>query len=115
MLKKKLDKLKAYNLPAKNVLQTVGPMVNGRLTHRHKTLLESCYSSCLDLASQIKEIKNVAFCCISTGVFGYPKEESAGTAVEVVHNWSKKNPGKIDRIIFNVYTEEDYEIYQRLI
>ncbi len=103
---------RAYNLPSKYVLHTVGPIVNGPLTEKHKELLASCYSSCLDLAAQLEEIRTLAFCCISTGVFGYPKEEAARTAISAVRRWNERHPGRFDRIIFNVFTEEDHEIYQ---
>ena len=61
----------AYNLPCKYVLHTVGPIVSGRLTEEHCELLKSCYLSCLKLAEK-NSCKSIAFCCISTGVFGFP-------------------------------------------
>jgi O-acetyl-ADP-ribose deacetylase (regulator of RNase III) len=104
---------RAYNLPSKYVLHTVGPIVDSTVSSENKALLESCYRSCLDLASELEDIRSIAFCCISTGVFGYPKEEAASTAISAVKKWTEINPGRFDRIIFNIFTEEDYEIYER--
>ena len=69
----------AYNLPCKYVLHTVGPIVSGRLTEEHCELLKSCYLSCLKLAEK-NSCKSIAFCCISTGVFGFPQREAAQIA-----------------------------------
>ena len=104
---------RAYNLPSKYVLHTVGPIVRGSVTNRHRKLLESCYTSCLELASQLGDIKSIAFCCISTGVFGYPHEDAAAAAIETVEKWKACHKVRFERIIFNVFKEEDYEIYQR--
>ncbi len=66
----------AYNLPSKYVLHTVGPIVEGALTQGHRDLLASCYRACLELAEKTG-CGSVAFCCISTGVFGFPKRAAA--------------------------------------
>jgi O-acetyl-ADP-ribose deacetylase (regulator of RNase III) len=104
---------KAYNLPSKFVLHTVGPVVQGRLNKEHCRLLQSCYLSCLTLAAE-KGIKSLAFCCISTGVFGFPKREAAQIAVQTVKAYQEKT-GSAMKIIFNVFAEEDYEIYRELL
>ena len=65
-----------YNLPARYVLHTVGPIVHGRVTPQDRELLASCYRSCLKLASE-HELRSVAFCCISTGEFHFPNQEAA--------------------------------------
>ena len=70
----------AYNLPCKYVIHYVGPIVNGRLTARHEELLASCYKSCLALADD-NGLGSIAFCCISTGVFGFPQRRAAEIAV----------------------------------
>lgn len=57
-------------------------------------------------------LKSLAFCCISTGVFGYPNKEAAELACEAVNDWMRKNPNVYDQIVFNVFKEEDYEIYK---
>lgn len=101
----------AYNLPAKYVLHTVGPIVSGKLTQEHCRLLESCYISCMELAAQ-KGLKTLAFCCISTGEFGFPKLPAARIAINCARSFLKEHGIKI---IFDVFGEEDYEIYSRLL
>lgn len=101
----------AYNLPCKYVIHTVGPIVHGRLTQEHCRLLKSCYTSCLELAEQY-DIDSIAFCCISTGVFGFPKEQAAEIAVGTVKSYLKSHSIKV---IFNVFGDEDNEIYRNLL
>lgn len=101
----------AYNLPCEYVIHTVGPIVQGRLTREHCDLLESCYKSCLEIAAQ-NEIKSIAFCCISTGVFGFPREKAAEIAVKTVREFLKEHDIKV---IFNVFSETDYGIYRRIL
>lgn len=101
----------AYNLPCKYVIHTVGPIVQGKLTEEHCRLLESCYKSCLEIAIKNK-IKNIAFCCISTGVFGFPQERAAEIAVGTVREFLKNHDIEV---IFNVFSQKDYEIYRRLL
>lgn len=101
----------AYNLPCNYVIHTVGPIVRGRLTDEHCRLLESCYKSCLETAVQ-NGIDSIAFCCISTGVFGFPQKEAAEIAVHAVGEFRKTHNIKV---IFNVFKEEDHEIYRQLL
>lgn len=101
----------AYNLPCNFVIHTVGPIVQGRLTKKHCELLESCYRSCLEIAVQ-NQIESIAFCCISTGVFGFPQKEAAEIAVKTVQNFQKSHEIKV---IFNVFKESDDEIYRQLL
>jgi O-acetyl-ADP-ribose deacetylase (regulator of RNase III) len=60
-------------------------------------------------------LKSVAFCCISTGVFRFPNKRAAEIAVETVQDWITIHPGKVERVIFNVFKEEDRKIYERLL
>lgn len=101
----------AYNLPCNYVIHTVGPVVQGQLTDKHCRLLESSYRSCLELAMQ-NGIGSIAFCCISTGVFGFPQKQAAEIAVRTVRNFCQTHTIKI---IFNVFKEEDHEIYNELL
>ena len=103
---------KGYNLPAKHVLHTVGPIIEGPLTEKDRELLASCYRSCLKLAEE-NRLKSVAFCCISTGVFRFPKEEAARIAVSTVRGYLEK--GTIEKVIFCVHGEENLRIYQNLL
>lgn len=101
----------AYNLPCDYVLHTVGPVVQGKLAKKHCKLLEGCYLSCLELAVQ-NQIESIAFCCISTGVFGFPQKEAAEIAVRTVRNFQKSQKIKV---IFNVFKESDDTIYRQLL
>ena len=104
---------KAYNLPCRYVLHTVGPIICGAVTETDRRLLAGCYRSCLELASE-NGLDSVAFCCISTGEFHFPNELAAETAIQTVREWQGKNPDKI-KVIFNVFKDSDYEIYKRLL
>lgn len=103
---------KAYNLPCRFVLHTVGPIICGSVTKADRELLASCYRSCLDLAAETG-LHSVAFCCISTGEFHFPGELAAEIAVHTVQAWRRQHPNQIE-VIFNVFKDSDYEIYQRL-
>ena len=104
---------KGYNLPARYVLHTVGPIIQSRVTRQDRELLASCYRSCLELAAE-RGLRSVAFCCISTGEFHFPNELAAQIAIQTVREWQQKNPDKI-KVIFNVFKDNDYEIYNRLL
>ena len=78
-----------------------------------RELLAGCYRSCLELAAD-NGLHSVAFCCISTGEFHFPNELAAEIAIQTVRDWQRQNPDKIE-VIFNVFKDSDYEIYQRLL
>lgn len=103
----------AYNLPCDYVIHTVGPMITGNVTKKEEELLAKCYKSCLDLAKE-KNIKTIAFPTISTGVFSFPKELASKIAVSTVKEYIKENPNTFDKIVFDVYEEEDKAYYDRL-
>ncbi len=103
----------AYNLPCKYVIHTVGPIVDGELTAEHAALLASCYRACLTLAAE-NGIRSIAFCCISTGVFGFPKQRAAEIAVQTVKDYQEKTHSSIE-VVFNVFKDEDYNIYRKLL
>ena len=104
---------KAYNLPSRFIFHTVGPVVYGRVTKENEADLTKCYLNCLAKADEMK-LKSIAFCCISTGVFGYPKEEAAMLAVKVVREYKAQTASDI-KVIFDVFTEEDDEFYKRIL
>ena len=104
---------KAYNLPCRFVLHTVGPIICGSVTKADRELLASCYRSCLDLAAETG-LHSVAFCCISTGEFHFPGELAAEIAVHTVQAWRQQHPNQI-KVIFNVFKDSDYAIYRRLL
>ncbi len=103
----------AYDLPSRKVIHVVGPIVNGKLTAAHEELLSACYSSCLELASE-NDLKSVAFCCISTGVFMFPQKRAAQIAVQTVKEYLNHNENKI-KVVFNVFNDTDLMIYKELL
>ena len=103
----------AYNLPCRYVLHTVGPIVSGPLMETHRRQLASCYRSCLQLAAD-KGLKSVAFCCISTGEFHFPQKKAAEIAVQTVTEFLQTDT-QIEKVVFNVFKQEDYSIYKRIL
>lgn len=103
----------AFNLPCKYVLHTVGPIIGSQVTGRDKSLLASCYRSCLELAA-IYDLESVAFCCISTGEFHFPNDLAAEIAVGTVKEFLKQQTS-VKKVIFNVFKDLDKQIYRRLL
>lgn len=103
----------AFNLPCKYVLHTVGPMIIGNVTQKDKALLASCYRSCLELA-MYNDLSSIAFCCISTGEFHFPNDMAAEIATETVKEYKEQTHSKI-KVIFNVFKDEDYMLYRKLL
>jgi O-acetyl-ADP-ribose deacetylase (regulator of RNase III) len=95
-----------FNLPAKFVIHTVGPVWHGG-KHGESELLEHCYRRSLDLALA-NQIRSFAFPAISTGVYGYPKAAAARIALRVL----KEYEDRFDRIIACCHSHQDIEIYQ---
>lgn len=104
---------KAYNLPSEYVIHTVGPIIHGDLTEEDEKLLESCYKSCLEVASK-NNVKSIAFCCISTGVFRFPQKRASEIAVNTVSKFLE-NDKNIQKVVFNVYLDKDKELYDNLL
>ena len=113
-----------FNLPARYVLHTVGPIIApvgshvhepgvfAGVTHEAQQCLASCYRACLDLAAE-RGLVSVAFCCISTGEFHYPPQKAAETAVATCRAWLHAHDAPM-RIVFNVFKNEDLAIYRRI-
>ncbi|KAL0639832.1 hypothetical protein Q9L58_001148 [Maublancomyces gigas] len=112
---------RGYNTPAKYVLHTVGPKIptrapgEARVKPFEKEELKGCYRSCLEAMEELPheaEGKTVAFCCISTGVFGYPADEAVHTAVDTVLEYFEQNPSSsVTQVVFNVFTPADLALY----
>ena len=102
-----------YNLPAKHVIHTVGPIIYEAVTDKERRELASCYRSCLQLANAYN-LHSIAFCCISTGEFRFPNEEAAQIAVHTVRTYLKESNSKI-KVVFNVFKDIDYDIYDKLL
>ena len=105
---------KGYNLPARYVLHTVGPIVRGRVTGQNRADLASCYSACLSLAAA-HNLRSVAFCCISTGEFCFPNQEAAKIAVKTVREFLNQRESSIKRVIFNVFKDVDAALYRAIL
>lgn len=103
---------RAYNLPSRFVLHTVGPIIgNEGVSDFQRIQLASCYRSCLALADYLGNIRTVAFPCISTGVFNFPREMAMEIAILTVTEWLGNNRHHFERVIFNVYLQEDLDGY----
>ena len=102
-----------YNLPAKYILHTVGPIIQWEVTGKEEELLASCYRECLKLAADTGA-ESVAFCCLSTGVFHFPQQRAAEIASETVKNYINED-SRIKKVIFNVFKDDDLRIYHALI
>ncbi|XP_057385023.1 ADP-ribose glycohydrolase MACROD2 isoform X3 [Balaenoptera acutorostrata] len=101
-----------YDLPAKYVIHTVGPIARGHINGSHKEDLANCYKSSLKLVKE-NNIRSVAFPCISTGIYGFPNEPAAIIALSTIKEWLAKNQHQVDRIIFCVFLEVDFKIYKK--
>lgn len=104
---------KAYNLPCDYVIHTVGPIVDGGLKDKLRQELRNCYENVLKCCKQ-NQIKSVAFCCISTGEFHFPNDAAAEIALEAVTGFLRADNDFVERIIFNVFQENDRKIYENI-
>ena len=103
---------KGYNLPARHVIHTVGPIIpDGVPTTEQEKQLAHCYRSCLDLAEK-NGLESIAFCCISTGVFHFPNKLAAKIAIETVKSYPRH---ALKTIVFNVFLNKDLDIYRQLL
>lgn len=101
-----------YDLPAKYVIHTVGPIARGHINGSHKDDLANCYKSSLKLVKE-NNVRSVAFPCISTGIYGFPNEPAAVIALSTIKEWLAKDHHEMDRIIFCVFLEVDFKIYKK--
>ena len=104
----------AYNLPSDYVIHTVGPIITGSVTRNDQRLLEDCYINSLELARE-NDIKNLAFCCISTGEFRYPKTDACRCVLKCVDEYLNDYSSCFNKIVFNVFNDEDVMIYEKYI
>ena len=105
----------AYNLPCEYVIHTVGPIVYGRLTDALRSQLADCYRNVLQCCVD-HGIESVAFCCISTGEFHFPNQKAAEIAVRTTEEFLTEHEGCcIRRVIFNVFKDQDKEIYEEIL
>lgn len=104
----------AFNLPSKHVIHAVGPIAQGAVSQADCALLANCYTSCLDVAADLG-CRSIAFCCISTGVFGFPQRQAAEVAVRAVEGWLAAHDGTAIDVVFNVFTDADEQLYRSLL
>ncbi|MER5792780.1 protein-ADP-ribose hydrolase [Streptomyces sp. NPDC001980] len=104
---------RGHHLPARHVLHTVGPITDGTPRTGDAAALASSYRSCLGLAAEVGTIRTLAFCAVSTGVFGYPKDEAARIALHTVSDWLDAHPDRFDRIVFTVFDADNESAYRR--
>ena len=105
----------AFNLPSKYIIHTVGPFLppGQKVTPLREQLLAGCYKSCLETAIKAG-LTSIAFCGISTGEFGFPKEPASRIAVDTVKKWLTETASTMT-VVFSTYTKEDQSIYQKLL
>ncbi|PHH77975.1 hypothetical protein CDD82_3276 [Ophiocordyceps australis] len=103
-----------YDLPATYVIHTVGPVYNINHTTRCRQFLRSCYRSCLELATR-NRLRTIAFCGISTGVYGYPYREAAHIACAAVREYLESDNGVLELVVFVTHSEQDIAAYDEMI
>lgn len=101
---------KGYELPVKFVIHTVGPVWQGG-THNEEGLLAGCYKNSLELAEK-NGLKTIAFPSISTGAYRFPIEKACPIALKTVKSFLEDNPGVLEKVIFVLFSEKDFEIYR---
>lgn len=108
----------AYDLPCQKVIHAVGPVYHTtKREGTHTQLLQSCYTRSLDLAAE-HDCKSIAFSALSTGIYGYPSEEAAETAIAAVKGWldaDGERSSKIERIVFCSFLVKDEKAYEKFI
>lgn len=102
---------KGYNLKAKYVIHTVGPVYSG--SAEDEVLLTSCYKRSMDLALE-NECKSISFCGISTGVYGYPLDEAVVISKNAVEKWFNEHPNAHIKVYFCCFTDREYDAYMKL-
>lgn len=102
---------KGYQLPAKYVIHTVGPVWHGG-RKKEAQLLESCYRNSLQLAED-HDLHSIAFPAISTGVYGFPFDQASKIAIQTVKDFLK-TPGSLEEVIFVLYGKSDFEKFQHI-
>lgn len=105
----------AYHLPATHVIHTVGPIVaDHQPTAEHAALLASCYQACLEVARRAGD-QSIAFCSISTGVFGYPILDAARVALAAIAGWLEANPDVEMRVVIDTFSDRDTAAYRQVL
>ena len=103
---------KGYNLPSKFIFHTVGPIYKGNI--QDEIDLKNCYLSCLKKADEMK-LESICFCSLSTGLYGFPIEKASLIAISTVKKYLKEDNKNIKKVIFDVFSEGDFDVYNRKI
>ncbi|AIE83015.1 MULTISPECIES: macro domain-containing protein [Actinotignum] len=107
---------RGYRLPARYVLHTLPPTVEGEVTDADRAALASCYTRCLDLASEKGDITSVSFCSLATGHSHFPFAEATRIALDTVAQWLHQNPrSNVNLVVFDIFADEDAEHFVRTI
>ncbi len=106
---------KAYNLPSKFIIHTVGPIIYDTVSDKDCEFLTSSYYECLKLADE-NNLKSIAFCCVSTGEFRFPNDLAAKIAIKTASDYLEINKNtSIEKVVFNVFKDIDRSIYEKLL
>lgn len=105
---------KAYNLPCKYVIHTVGPVWNNGTYYDEEEMLAHCYKNSLKVAIE-NQIRTIAFPSISTGVYRFPVEKAANIAVKTVQLFLENNPGKLEEVIWVLFDEYTESVYRKAV
>ncbi|MBN2237239.1 MAG: O-acetyl-ADP-ribose deacetylase [Bacteroidales bacterium] len=103
-----------FDLKAKHIIHTVGPIYEMHTPEEADKLLISAYWESLKLADVVA-CKKIAFPNISTGVYGFPKDRAAELAIHTVLSFGKLNPKHLNEVIFCCFEEENFKLYQKLL
>lgn len=101
---------KGYNLPARYIIHTVGPVWRGG-KYKEEELLSLCYKNSLALAQEY-HLKSISFPSISTGAYRFPIKIAAGIALNTVKTFLDKDPNVFEKVIFVLFSDQDFEIYK---
>ena len=103
---------RGYNLSAKFVIHTVGPIWHGGKSNEEE-LLNACYRNSLQLAKEYK-LTSIAFPSISTGAYRFPMESAAPIAIKTTRAFLEDNPGVFEKVIFVLFSDADFSFYNKL-
>ncbi|CAD5228238.1 unnamed protein product [Bursaphelenchus okinawaensis] len=103
---------KGYNLPAKYVIHTVGPIISSAVSDGKREDLKNCYWNSLELAKK-HDLKSIAFPCISTGVYSFPQDLACDIVIDTVNDWVNKNSDHKINVTFCLFNQEDIDLYQK--
>ncbi len=101
---------RGYNLPSRYIFHTVGPVAGKVPSSKNQQDLKSCYEVCLKQADELK-LKSIAFCNISTGVYGYPIQEACSIAIKTVKEYLENSDSMLEKVIFTCFSKGDYDVY----